>query len=75
MVATPEPEGPPKRNDDSTTVRPAPVGLPPIEEYTSDYPDTGVADREREMSAREILFDFVLNNRMLWILALANVFV
>jgi hypothetical protein len=30
VVATPEPEGPPRRNEDSTTVRPALVGLPPI---------------------------------------------
>src|SRR4030095_6519240 len=30
VVATPDPERPPNRNDASTTVRPAPVGLPPI---------------------------------------------
>src|SRR4029450_13415220 len=28
--ATPDPEGPPSRNDDSTTVRPALFGFPPI---------------------------------------------
>ncbi len=54
---------------------PQSVGLPPIEEYRQDFPPTGVADREREMSAKEILFGFVLNNRRLWILAFANVFV
>ncbi|MBI5625063.1 MAG: MFS transporter [Elusimicrobia bacterium] len=54
---------------------PQSVGLPSIEEHKNDYPDTGVVDREREMTGREILFDFVLNNRVLWILALANVFV
>lgn len=54
---------------------PQSVGLPPIEEHKNDYPDVGVTDREREMSAREILFDHVLNNRVLWILALANAFV
>ena len=54
---------------------PQSVGLPPIEEHKHDCPDTGVADREREMTAREILLGFVLNNRALWILALANVFV
>ena len=54
---------------------PQSVGLPPIEEYKDDFPDTGVDDREREMSAREILFGHVLNNKALWILALANVFV
>ena len=30
VVATPEPDGPPRRNDDSTTVRPALLGLPPM---------------------------------------------
>ena len=32
VVATPEPEGPPRRNEASVTVRPALVGLPPIAE-------------------------------------------
>ena len=32
MVATPDPDGPPSRKEDSTTVRPTPVGLPPIAE-------------------------------------------
>ncbi|MBP7585160.1 MAG: MFS transporter [Spirochaetes bacterium] len=54
---------------------PQSVGLPPIEEYTHDYPHTGVEDRERELGSKEILLHFVLNNRYLWILALANVFV
>src|SRR5690349_17714233 len=30
VVATPEPEGPPSRNDESTTARPALLGLRPI---------------------------------------------
>ena len=30
VVATPEPDGPPSRNDASTTVRPALVGFEPI---------------------------------------------
>jgi hypothetical protein len=30
VVATPDPDGPPSRNDASTTVRPAPAGLPPM---------------------------------------------
>src|SRR5258706_3928437 len=29
VVATPEPEGPPRRKDDNTTARPALVGRPP----------------------------------------------
>lgn len=51
---------------------PQSVGLPPIEAYRNDYPPCEVEDREREMSAREILLDHVLNQRTLWILALAN---
>lgn len=54
---------------------PQSVGLPPIEEYKNDYPPTVVTDREKELRSREILFKFVLNNRFLWILALANLFV
>ncbi|MCX5796911.1 MAG: MFS transporter [Elusimicrobia bacterium] len=54
---------------------PQSLGLPSIEEFKDDYPDTGVADRERELSSREILFGFVLNNRLLWVLACANAFV
>ena len=54
---------------------PQSVGLPPIEEFKDDYPDTGVADRERELSSKEILFNFVLNNRLLWVFACANAFV
>ncbi len=30
VVATPEPDGPPSRNEDSTTARPALLGLPPM---------------------------------------------
>ena len=30
VVATPEPEGPPSRNEDKTIVRPTPEDLPPI---------------------------------------------
>jgi OPA family glycerol-3-phosphate transporter-like MFS transporter len=54
---------------------PQSVGLPPIEQFQDDYPETGVTDRERELTARERLFKFVLNNRVLWILACANAFV
>ena len=32
VVATPEPLGPPSRNADNTTVRPALAGLPPVAE-------------------------------------------
>lgn len=54
---------------------PQSVGLPPIEEHKNDYPETGIEDREKELSGKEILFKFVLNNKFLWILALANIMV
>jgi OPA family glycerol-3-phosphate transporter-like MFS transporter len=54
---------------------PQSCGLPCIEEHTGDNPDTGVADPEREMTAKEILFEHVLNNKPLWIIAIANIFV
>ena len=54
---------------------PQSVGLPPIEEYKNDYPDVKVDDREREMSGKEILFKYVLNNKFLWSIAIANIFV
>ncbi|MBY0549730.1 MAG: phosphoglycerate transporter protein PgtP [Candidatus Obscuribacterales bacterium] len=54
---------------------PQSVGLPPIEEFKNDYPSTGVADRERELSASEIFFKHVFNNKFLWIFSAANVLV
>lgn len=53
---------------------PQSVGLPPIEEFKNDYPATAVADRERELTSKEIFLSFVFNNRFLWILAFANIF-
>ncbi len=55
-------------------------GLPSIEEYhhektecdTACRPDT---EREQELTAKEILFKYVLVNKHLWFLALANIFV
>ena len=56
---------------------PQSVGLPPIEEYRNDYPAAGeqtTDDLERELSFREILFDKVLLNPWVWLLAIANFF-
>ncbi len=50
-------------------------GLPPIEEYKNDYPKVDVDDRERELSGKEIFFKYVLNNKYIWLFALANVLV
>jgi OPA family glycerol-3-phosphate transporter-like MFS transporter len=54
---------------------PQSCGLPSIEDHKNDHPDTGVADPERELSAREIFVSFVLKNKPLWIIAIANIFI
>lgn len=52
-------------------------GLPPIEVYKNDYPKAFRYDdaHEQEFSAREIFLQYVLNNRLLWAIAIANAFV
>ena len=55
---------------------PQSCGLPSIEEWRNDYPKEASSEViEREMTAKEILFKYVLNNRMLWYIAVANIFV
>lgn len=55
---------------------PQSVGLPPIEVYHDEYPaDELVEDREKEMSARDIFFKYVLRNKFLWYIAIANIFI
>ncbi len=55
---------------------PQSVGLPPIEEFKNDYPKSYDAKtQETEFSAREIFLKYVLNNRLLWYIAVANAFV
>ncbi|MDW2313230.1 MFS transporter, partial [Vibrio sp. 1075] len=59
------------------TVRDTPqsCGLPPIEEYKDDYPDDYDKSHEQEMTAKEIFFKYVFNNKLLWSIAIANAFV
>lgn len=56
---------------------PQSVGLPPIEQFKNDYPEAqkDLEDSEAEMSGREILFKYVLNNKFLWCISIANIFV
>lgn len=56
---------------------PQSVGLPPIEEFKNDFPESQkeLKDKEAEMSGKEILFNYVLNNKFLWCIAIANIFV
>lgn len=53
---------------------PQSVGLPPIEEYRNDYPDGDNGDREKELGTRELLVNYILKNRYLWLFAGANFF-
>lgn len=52
-------------------------GLPTIEVHRNDYPRAFdySDDHEKEFSAKAIFFDYVLNNRFLWTIAVANAFV
>ena len=51
-------------------------GLPPIEEHRHDpAPHYDPEVDEREMTTAEIFFTHVLRNRLLWYLAIANIFV
>ncbi len=55
---------------------PQSLGLPPIEVYKNDYPENHHEDNEeRELSVKEILFEYVLKNRYVWLLATSYFFV
>lgn len=55
---------------------PQSVGLPPIEEYKNDYTDEELEHgvNEKELGTKELLFDYVLTNKYIWLLAIANFF-
>jgi OPA family glycerol-3-phosphate transporter-like MFS transporter len=54
---------------------PQSVGLPAVEEYKHDWPADDQERHEHELGFKEIFLKHILPNRMLWVLALANVFV
>lgn len=54
---------------------PQSCGLPPIEQYMDDYPKTYNASQEKELTAKQIFFQHIFNNRLLWFIAIANAFV
>lgn len=54
---------------------PQSCGLPPIEEFKQDYANDYTASHEKELSTRQILFDYVLVNKLIWYIALANAFI
>tara|TARA_R110002111_G_scaffold75806_1_gene120140 strand:- start:78 stop:1427 length:1350 start_codon:yes stop_codon:yes gene_type:complete len=55
---------------------PQSVGLPPIEEYKNDYTEEELKHgvNERELGTKELLFTYVLTNKYVWLLAIANFF-
>lgn len=53
---------------------PQSLGLPPIEEYRGEA-DVKDAHEDTAMSFKEILFKYVLTNRLVWIVSIANIFV
>jgi len=54
---------------------PQSCGLPPIDEYRNDYPTDYDQTHEQEFSAKQIFISYVLNNKLLWFIAVANAFV
>jgi OPA family glycerol-3-phosphate transporter-like MFS transporter len=49
-------------------------GLPPVEEYKNDYPPGYSEAHEVTLGFRDIFFKYVLPNRYLWAIAIANAF-
>jgi OPA family glycerol-3-phosphate transporter-like MFS transporter len=54
---------------------PQSCGLPPIEKYKDTYTKDYNESHEKELSTRQILLDYVLVNKMIWYIALANAFI
>ena len=54
---------------------PQSCGLPSIEQFKDDYPPDYSAKHEQPLTAREIFLGYVLNNKFLWFIAIANAFI
>lgn len=54
---------------------PQALGLPSVEEFKNDWPPDEKESHERELSFREMFLKYILPNKMLWVLAIANMFV
>jgi OPA family sugar phosphate sensor protein UhpC-like MFS transporter len=50
---------------------PQSLGLPPIEKYRNDYPNASSRREKSNLSTKELLFEYVIKNRFIWILAIA----
>ena len=54
---------------------PRSLGLPSIEKFRDDYPNAEAREEKQKLSAKEILFEYVLNNKYIWILGVTYFFV
>ncbi len=50
-------------------------GLPAIEEYKQECPPEERESHEQELTTRELFSKYILPNKMLWLIAIANIFV
>jgi OPA family sugar phosphate sensor protein UhpC-like MFS transporter len=53
---------------------PASLGLPPIEKFKNDYPAHSQV-KDEEISLKDLIFKYILNNRYIWLLGIAYFFV
>jgi MFS transporter, OPA family, sugar phosphate sensor protein UhpC len=54
---------------------PESMGLPPVEKFRNDCSASEAKDSERELSVKEILIEYVLRNKYIWILGISGFFV
>ena len=53
-------------------IRDRSCSLPSVEKWRNDYPKNYSAKQEEVLTTREIFFKYVLNNKLLWFIAIAN---
>jgi len=54
---------------------PQSCGLPAIDDYRQDFSHDYEQGHEKEFNAKQIFMEHVLNNKLLWLIAIANAFV
>lgn len=54
---------------------PQSLGLPSIEKFRNDYPSKDHSISDEKVSTKQILFDYVLKNKYIWLLSIAYFFV
>jgi len=54
---------------------PQSCGLPPIEKYKGEQAKDYNESHEKELTTKQILLDYVLVNKLIWYIALANAFI